>query len=329
MRRRRFFANRSPPLVTRSSSPRVGAVIVNWRTPESTIRAARALLADGLDPGNLTIVDDGSGDESGDEIRGALDVRVVQLTENVGYGRACNAGAETLAGCDVLLFVNSDAYLHRTGSVNALVEALARPDVMLAVPRLLNDDLTLQPSVVPFRTPLSAAAQASGLTRFVPNALQPRLGTYWDHRTSRAVQSATGAVIASTAAAWRALGGFRPVALMYGEDHDLCWRVHELGGSTWFTAEAEFVHAAGASTELAYTPAIRARHVAAAEAAVLRRHLTPRRAALTVAILRGGHAGRAVVFRALGRDDAAAMHRGFAVGFATPLADDPYARIER
>jgi N-acetylglucosaminyl-diphospho-decaprenol L-rhamnosyltransferase len=296
------------------SDHRVGAVVVNWRTPESTVRAVRALLEDGVEPEDVTVVDDASGDDSVERIESALGLSVAALSENVGYGRACNIGAEALGGCDVLLFVNSDAYC-RPGSVRALADALDIPGVALAVPRLVNEDLTLQHSVVPFRTPLPALAQASGLSRLLPNGLQPRLGTYWDHSASRVVQSATGAVIAASAATWAVLGGFRPVAPMYGEDHDLCWRARELVGSTWFSAEAEFVHAGGGSTAAAYTAPARARAVAEAEAAVMRRHLAPRRAALTAGILRGGHLGRALVFRALGRREEAAMHRGFAAGF--------------
>lgn len=294
----------------------MGAVIVNWRTPESTIRAARALVADGIAIRDIVIVDDASGDESGALIENELRVDVLGLPENVGYGRACNVGAEQLRDRGVLLFVNSDAYLHRKGSVEALVRALDRPGVALAVPRLLNEDLTLQRSVVPFRTPSSALAQASGLSRLLPNRLQPRLGTYWDHSVSRAVQSATGAVLAATNPTWQALGGFRPVAAMYGEDHDLCWRAQESGGVTWFTADAEFIHAGGRSTSNAYSQPTRARIVAEAEATVIRRHLSPRRAEVTVSILRLGHAGRARVFGALGREREAAMHRGFADGFA-------------
>jgi GT2 family glycosyltransferase len=298
----------------------VGAVIANWRTPESTVRAARALIADGIELRDLVIVDDASGDGSAERVEEQLPGRVVRLTENVGYGRACNLGAAQLVDSHVLLFVNSDAYLHRPGSVEALVNALDRPGVALAVPRLLNEDLTIQPSVVPFRTPLSAAAQASGLSRLLPNGLQPRLSTYWDHGESRSVQSATGAVVAASAATWRALGGFQPVAAMYGEDHDLFWRAHESGGTTWFTTEAEFVHSGGTSTATAYSATLRARNVAEAEAAVIRRHLGPKRAELTVAILRGGHMGRALVFQALGRGEDAATHRGFAGGFSRRTA---------
>ncbi len=67
------------------------------------------------------IVDNASGDGSADQVEAELPGRVVRLAENVGYGRACNLGAAELVESDVLLLVNSDAYLHRAGSVAALV----------------------------------------------------------------------------------------------------------------------------------------------------------------------------------------------------------------
>ena len=76
----------------------------------------------------------------------------LRLNENVGFARGNNAGARALPGDDYL-FVNSDAFVHRRGSVAALLRALDRPAIGLVVPRLLNEDLTLQPSVLPALRP--------------------------------------------------------------------------------------------------------------------------------------------------------------------------------
>jgi GT2 family glycosyltransferase len=149
----------------------------------------------------------------------------------------------------------------------------------------------------------------------VPNHLQPSYGTYWDHSHARGIQSATGAVIAIRADAWNALGGFRPIEHMYGEDHDLFWRAQELGFIAWFTPDAEFIHLGGATTTDAYTPPGRARAVALAEAKVIRSHLGPGSAAVAVTALRLGHAARSTVFRLRGEESAAAEQAAFARGF--------------
>ncbi len=45
--------------------------------------------------------------------------------------------------------MNSDAFLHRPGSVGRMVAALESKQVGIVAPRVLNMDGTLQPSVVP------------------------------------------------------------------------------------------------------------------------------------------------------------------------------------
>jgi GT2 family glycosyltransferase len=293
----------------------VTAVVLNWRTPDHAIRAARALAEDGLPPNRIVVVDNASGDGSverfGGEIPGSL---VLALPENLGFARANNAGAAALPG-QAFLFVNSDAFVQRAGSVGRLVEAVAQDDVGIAVPRLLNADLTLQPSVVPTSSPLPELVRASGLSRFVPNHLQPSLGTHWNHSRSRDVQAATGAVLAVAEDAWRALGGFAEARFMYAEDLDLCWRVRELGWKVRFVAEADFVHLGGESTGRRWSDPERAERVGRAEAAMIREHLPAVGASVTIGLMAAGVGGRALVYRALGNRAAAETMRGWWRGY--------------
>src|SRR5919199_4669695 len=187
-----------------------------------------------------------------------------------------------------------------------------------ADPRLLNEDLTLQPSVVPTSSPLPELVRASGLSRFVPNRLQPSLGTHWDHGDSRAVEAAIGAVLAVRGDAWEALEGFDERRFMYAEDIDLCWRARERGWEVRFVADAEFVHLGGASTGRRWSDPERAERVARAEAAMIRGHLPAASARLTLALMAAGVGGRALVHRALGDGAAAetmaAWFRGYVAG---------------
>ncbi len=280
----------SPP---RRTGTGAGAVIVNWNTPSLTLRCVESLLAEGLQPHQIVIVDNGSTDDSTEQFtRGRPDVRVLRSSNNLGFARASNAGAAELEGAQTLLFVNSDAAVHRPGSIAALERALLRPGVGIAVPRLLNEDLTLQRSVVPFRTPWPAFLQTTRLDLLVPNSKQPRWGMYWDHGDSREVWSVTGAVLAVRRKTWAALGGFHEGAHLFAEDHDLCWRAHRIGWKTWFEGDAEFVHTGGASTSIVFCSASRAHAVARAEAALVRRQLGPFRAALTLRLFQLGFALR-------------------------------------
>jgi N-acetylglucosaminyl-diphospho-decaprenol L-rhamnosyltransferase len=300
----------------------VSAIILNWRTPEYALRARDALVADGLAPERILLVDNDSGDGSLDVFaQRAAGSPVLALDDNIGFARANNSGAQAMSASRAYLFVNSDAFVHRPGSTGALVAAVTRPEVGIAVPRLRNPDLSLQPNVVPLSAPLPELVRASGLSRWVPDRWQPSLGTHWTHDRSRRIQSAIGPVIAVRAEAWEASGGFDERIFMYGEDHDLFRRIRALGWSAWFAGDAEFIHLGGASSEQRWDDAQRAERVARAEAGMLAEHFAPGRARLTIGLMALGVGARAAAYRALGRREASAAQLGWWRGYVAVLRE--------
>jgi N-acetylglucosaminyl-diphospho-decaprenol L-rhamnosyltransferase len=301
------------------------AIVLGWNLPDHTIRCVEALVADGLPPGRIVIVENGPRPETWDAVTAALPAGVlVRLDQNVGFARANNIGAQVLPG-SAYLFVNNDAFVRRAGSIASLVAALRRPRVGIVVPRLLNEDVSLQPTVAPFTTPSVALVRASGLSRLIPNRWQPKWSTHWDHGSSREIEAAIGAVMLVSAEAWEATGGFRETSFMYAEDLDLCWHARELGFTAWFEANAEFTHLGGASSDKRWSSLERGEQVGKAEADMIRRHLSPRRAAAALAFTRVGLAARVLCFGAAGRAAAAASCRGYLRGFGAPVVrtDDP------
>jgi GT2 family glycosyltransferase len=299
------------PVDTRSLT----VVITNWGTPEHTIRAAQAVIADGVPANRVVVVDNGSSDSSYSLFQERLsDCVLVGLEENIGFGRASNLGASKVRG-DAYLFVNNDAFVHETGSVRRLLDCLEQPGVGLAVPRLRNTDLTLQSSVVPTHRPGSELVRASGLSRFVPNQWQPRWSTHWDHGSSREIDAAIGPVMLVRGETWDQLGGFDERIYMYAEDLDLCWRTRLLGWKVWFCAEAEFVHVGNAAASRAWTSPRRAELVARSEAEMIRRHHSSGTANLTIGLMCAGLAGRWAIHAALRNRDAAATLRASLRGF--------------
>lgn len=248
-------------------------VVVNRNLPELTIRCVQALVEDGVDIARFVIVENGSTEESTDLLRKAFpNALVLRLDENVGYARAANQGA-ALRPADRYLFVNNDAFVHRPGSVRRLLASLDHDRVGLAVPRLLNDDLTLQPSVVPISTPANAFLRATGLSRFVPNRWQPSWGHHWDHASSRPIRAANGAVVAARAELWAELGGWIERELMFAEDLDLCWRASKRGWLVWFEAESEFVHLGNTSGRREWSDRRRSELIGRSEGALIRNEL--------------------------------------------------------
>jgi GT2 family glycosyltransferase len=280
-----------------------------------------ALVADGVPADRIVVVENGPTSHNWSQIRDRLAGSVlVRVESNVGFGRASNIGAHTLPGA-AYLFVNNDAYVNRSGSVPALLASLRDGRVGIVVPKILNPDLSLQPTVVPFTTPFPALVRASGLSRFVPDRWQPRLSTHWSHGWSREIEAATGAVMLVDERAWARLGGFRETSFMYAEDLDLCWRVSEEGWTTWFCAEGEFVHMGGTSSDQRWDNRERWARIGRAEGAMIRDHLKPGEAGLTLAIIRAGLAARVAWFRLMGRRTAAAGYRGFLEGLSRGAPD--------
>jgi len=158
-----------------SPAERVAAVIVHFRTPDETERAAVAVAADA--PGaEIVVVDNASGDGIARRLAERVpSARVLEERVNRGYGSACNRGARETRR-PLLLFLNSDAYV-LPGSVEALVRALdADEGAAAAGPRLLETDGGLQPSIPGCRRRGGSSARARA-SRFSRAAASPSRGT--------------------------------------------------------------------------------------------------------------------------------------------------------
>jgi N-acetylglucosaminyl-diphospho-decaprenol L-rhamnosyltransferase len=297
-------------------------VIPNWETADYTVKSAQALIADGVPANRIVVVENGSGDDSPARLARALpDCRLVTLEQNIGYARAANAGAKALEG-GAYLVVNNDAFVRR-GSIARMLAALARDRTGIVVPRLLNDDDTLQATVKPLDTPGVALVRASGLSRFIPNRWQPRWSTHWDHATSRPIRAADGAVLLVRADAWNALGGFSRNTYMYAEDTDICWRAVELGWTVWFESDAEFVHLGNATASRRWSNPERAERWSSSEAHLVRERLSPPAGVLSILITAAGLAARAALFRLTGQRERSANHLAQLRGYLSALRPAP------
>jgi len=290
-------------------------VVLNWNTPHYTIRCVEALAQDQVPLDRIVIVDNGSTDNSYERLQSELPhARLVHLAENVGPAAGNNAGARALPG-EAYLFMNNDAFVEKPGSVAALLAVLEDESVGVVFPRLLNEDLTLQPSVVPFPRPTTALMRASGLTRFIPNRHQPEWSSHWSHDEVRDIQTATGTVVLVRRGTFDELGGYDESRLMFAEEHDLCWRAHRAGWRILFTPAAEFVHLGAGSTRETWNTPTRAQMGGRSDAEVIRRHLSPASAFLTIFFTVLGFWARWAMYRLRGNREAADATAGSIRGY--------------
>jgi GT2 family glycosyltransferase len=200
-------------------------------------------------PGAEVVVVDSGSAEGAPAAAAAHGARVVELGENVGYGRAANRGVE-LAARAVTVVLNPDVELV-DGSLAALAApALAHPDRILA-PLVLLPDGSRQDSVQ--HAPTSWAALLGSL---VPPAALPgpvrRAAEPWRGDAARPVAWAVGCCLAAATATLRGLGPFDEEIFLYGEDLELGLRAGRAGVETWFWPEARVVHHRSSSTERAF-----------------------------------------------------------------------------
>ncbi len=231
-----------------AAGDRISAVIVHYRTPEETAKAARAVVE--TSPGaEVLVVDNASGDGIEAELaRRAPGARLVRESANRGYGAACNRGARETAR-PYLLFLNSDTVLE-PGATEAMAVALDREPRAAAVgPQLLNADGSLQRSIRRFPTPWRIFCESSGLA-FLSGGRPPLEGhtaTRQNHAIARRAEALMGAALLVRRDAFDQVGGFDEAFFLYAEETDLMARWSARGWRVLYEPAARVVHEGGRS----------------------------------------------------------------------------------
>jgi GT2 family glycosyltransferase/glycosyltransferase involved in cell wall biosynthesis len=248
-------AERAPAPVAPTHGGQHGAgVAVVTVTHNSAGEVARLLRSLELHlPGARVIaVDSGSTDGSATAVRAAAPrATVIELGENVGFGRASNAG---IAAVDepITILINPDAELV-DGSLALLAAELLVPD---AEPRLLAP-LVLSPDGSRQETAhLDPSSQLHWLKALLPAAALPGplrpLVEPWRSSRARPVGWAVGACLVAPTGTLRTLGPFDERIFLFAEDMDLGLRATEAGIQTVFRPDARVVHLDAHSTEPAF-----------------------------------------------------------------------------
>jgi N-acetylglucosaminyl-diphospho-decaprenol L-rhamnosyltransferase len=216
-------------------------VIVTWRARDLTLRCLEHLAPQCTAGGHgLVVVDNASGDGTAQAVAERFpDARLIEMADNVGFGRAVNAGAAEGTRPAVVL-VNNDVFVH-DGFVDALLAPLIAREAVGSVA-----GLTLQPRddgvevVDGFGIELDATLTAYNRLRHrEPVPAHPAAGVLAGPR---------GGAAASPRNAWEKTGGFDDCLFAYGEDVDLALRLALAGWEAAAAPEARGVHLGGATT---------------------------------------------------------------------------------
>ncbi|WP_338550120.1 glycosyltransferase family 2 protein [Roseovarius phycicola] len=242
----------------------------------------------------VIVVDNGSSDIAATRLvarnHGA---QLIENAENLGFGRACNRGAEEVQ-TPFVLFLNPDAALEE-GTMDALIEtAETHPDAVAINPVLIGRDG--QPAIKRKSDLIPKSEYISG---DIPDQ-------------DKDIYTLNGAAVMIRIDAFREVKGFDPNIFLFFEDDDLGARLRLAGGRLMVSHAARVNHVGGAASSgprLA-GEAFKAWHTGYSRLYTMRKHKLPFAVlrALARAIMRA--ASPTVVFSPLHRARRFAYLRG-------------------
>ncbi|MEV6860468.1 glycosyltransferase family 2 protein [Streptosporangium subroseum] len=231
--------------------PRVAVVIVTYNSADVLSGCLASLVegSDGVELSAVVVADNASRDDSA-QIAAREGADVVRLGRNAGYAAAINAGVASLdlAELDAVYVLNPDCRLPPK-SIATLAPALRRPGVGIAVPRMVNPDGSLQPSLRRMPTVGRAVIEAiiggnraGRIGRLGELITDPRA-----YEQAGPVAWATGAAMLISVPAIRAVGPWDESFLLYSEETEYALRAADLGWSLWYEPDALIEHIGGDS----------------------------------------------------------------------------------
>jgi GT2 family glycosyltransferase len=235
--------------------PDLSVIIVSYNTCQLLDECLASLLeADQPHAGTeIVVVDNASSDGSQAMVREKYpQVRLLVAEENKGFSAANNMGAAVTQGSNLLL-LNSDTRLSRQALVQPLQYLQDHPEVGAITVRLVYPNGQRDPdNHRGFPTPWNALCHFSGLSRLFPH--KPRFNGYFhsyaDFNHTHAVEVIAGSFMMMPRDLVDQLGGWDETYFFYGEDIDLCYRIHDAGYEIIYYPHVEVLHYKGASSGL-------------------------------------------------------------------------------
>lgn len=229
----------------------LSVVVVNWNTKEITLKCIETIYSSFKKKENLEVVlvDNASTDGSVDAIRKIYpNVKLVVNKSNLGFAKANNIGLNKTQG-KYIAFINSDIIV-LDSCLDILVSFLEQHSKTgLCGPRILNKDLSNQPSVQKIPGIWNTFIEAIGIHNFFPTV--PLFsGTFivFKGDKPRKVDILSGCFWVVRKKAIDEVGPLDESFFFYGEDKEWCIRFKQKGWSVWYVPEAKAIHLGGASS---------------------------------------------------------------------------------
>jgi len=241
-----------------TTGPSVLTVILNFRTPELTLKALQAALVamEGLD-GAISVVDNDSGDGSYEKLQAAVQaagwprVRVLRAEHNGGYGAGNNFGIRQGLPDgrkpDYIYILNSDAF-PEPAAIRALLNYMeTHPDAGLAGSRVYGEHGDHHNTAFRFPTVFSEF-ESSAVTGPISRLLKRYIVAMPPPQAAQPVDWCAGASLMLRQRVFDETNGFDEAFFLYFEETDLCLRALRAGWKTIYVPESRVMHIGSVST---------------------------------------------------------------------------------
>jgi len=226
----------------------ISVIIVNWNAGrqlatciQSVLKSSKGLIQ------KIVVVDNGSTDDSLEQVYAIDGLEIIRSEENLGFGRACNLGASRCSS-EYILLLNPDTevYERTFDDLLAYLSSGKPQSVGIVGIQLVDETGRIARSCTRFPGPAAFVSGALGVDRIFP-----KLGHFmseWPHDESRVVDHVIGAFYLVRRDLFNALGGFDERFFLYLEDLDLSLRAKKAGWDTVFLANIRAFHAGGGTS---------------------------------------------------------------------------------
>ena len=206
----------------------VSVIVVVYNRLDLTMKCLRSIQNHSERVNEVIVVDNDSTDGTAQWLLGyrqdaAFPVQIASLTENVGYGRGANIGANLAEG-EYLMFLNNDTEVHEGWLPTQLAEM--EPDVAAVAGRLIDPDGTLQHAGIGLYV-IDGVLTAQNLLEDGP---------------ARDLDCIAGTASLMRAVAYHEVGGHDPAFYCGYEDVDLCLRYRRNGWRLRYTPNSTVMH---------------------------------------------------------------------------------------
>ncbi|MGH8618835.1 MAG: glycosyltransferase family 2 protein [Burkholderiales bacterium] len=230
-----------------STLGRLNPVIVNYRTPDLTLKCVASILRmDVAAAADIVVVENASPDASAERLARELPpgVRLVVSDRNGGFGAGVNIGG-TASDREFVLILNPDTYFEDRSLDQALAVFDREPDVGVVGLNLVYPGGERQHSARRFYSLLDVIGRRLPIGRFWP--IKPRLDRHlmvsaWASGAPFEAEWVMGTGFLIRRELFARLGGMDEAYFLYMEDVDLCARVWQAGFRVVCVPAAKLVH---------------------------------------------------------------------------------------